>query len=119
MRSAWGACSSMGVERCEVYASAKWCVLRGVCCAACAPWSGLRTQSGVLVLCGQCCVASALRIHAPTQVVKKKVAKGLPSLRVVQAAQQYAYSKQNALLALNLLLFEVIRYEPRDRGKGV
>jgi len=39
-----------------------------------------------------------------------------PSLRVVPAAQMGAYSKENGLLALNLLLFEVLRFSPRERG---
>ncbi|KAL1504582.1 hypothetical protein AB1Y20_008367 [Prymnesium parvum] len=61
-----------------------------------------------------------LPLDAKGRVPKRKVPKAtIPLLRVVQAAQEFAYSQQNALLSLNLLLFEVIRYEARDRGKGV
>ena len=40
----------------------------------------------------------------------------VPKVRVVPASEAYAYSKENGLLALNLLLFEVMGYMPRERG---
>lgn len=43
---------------------------------------------------------------------------GAPPLRVVPAAHQQIYSIENGLLSLNLLLFEICRYSPRERGDG-
>lgn len=40
----------------------------------------------------------------------------IPSLRVVPASSQDVYSKENGLLSLNLLLFEVCHYSARERG---